>query len=39
MDYAAAQKCCTWGKGCRRMCAPPGVTEWPGMLMITLSTE
>eukprot|EP00105_Crassostrea_gigas_P010783 XP_011426176.1 PREDICTED: WAP four-disulfide core domain protein 6B [Crassostrea gigas] len=22
-------KCCSWGCGCRAMCAPPGVTEWP----------
>ena len=48
--HVSAQKCCEWGCGCRRMCAPPDVTEWPGklitlstewsgMLMITLSTE
>ena len=37
--HVSAQKCCGWGCGCRRMCAPPGVTEWPGMLMITPSTE
>ncbi|XP_065940170.1 eppin isoform X1 [Magallana gigas] len=22
-------KCCSWGCGCRDMCVPPGVTEWP----------
>ena len=37
--HVSAQKCCEWGCGCRRMCAPPDVTEWPGKLMITLSTE
>ena len=37
--HVSAQKCCGWGCGCRRMCAPPGVTEWPGKLMITVSTE
>ena len=37
--HVSAQKCCSWGCGCRSMCAPPGVTEWPGKLMITVSTE
>ena len=37
--HVSAQKCCGWGCGCRRMCAPPGVTEWPGKLMITVCTE
>lgn len=22
-------KCCEWGCGCRAMCVPPGVTDWP----------
>ena len=37
--HVSAQKCCGWGCGCRRMCAPPGVTEWPSKLLITVSTE
>ncbi|XP_078330130.1 eppin-like [Crassostrea virginica] len=28
-ECPGTQKCCTWGRGCRRMCAPPGVTDWP----------
>ncbi|XP_078330134.1 kappaPI-actitoxin-Ael3a-like [Crassostrea virginica] len=28
-ECPGSQKCCGWGCGCRRMCAPPGVTEWP----------
>ena len=37
--HISAQKCCGWGCGCRRMCVPPGVTDWPSKLMITVSTE
>ena len=37
--HVSAQKCCEWGCGCRRMCAPPGVTDWPSKLMISVSTE
>ncbi|XP_022312258.2 U-actitoxin-Avd3h-like isoform X3 [Crassostrea virginica] len=28
-ECPGSQKCCKWGCGCRRMCAPPDVTEWP----------
>nr|XP_022310895.1 eppin-like [Crassostrea virginica] len=28
-ECPGTQKCCEWGCGCRRMCAPPDVTEWP----------
>lgn len=28
-------KCCSWGCGCRAMCAPPGVTEWPSKSVST----